>query len=124
MKLNHECIRDLLLEIESFPLDSFPVQGPNLQNILEKYTPDDLIYSVQQLIDAKYIDGICDSDLAGRYTIIINTITWKGNKFLDNIRDPEIWSETTKNTAKSIKSASLSILSSVAAKLIESKLGL
>lgn len=124
MKLNHDCIRDLLLEIESFPLDTFPLQGPNLVNVSNKYSSDDLIYSVQQLLSAKYIEGTCDGDFSGEYIIVIDTITWEGNKFLDNIRSPKVWSEVSTSISKKIGSASLTILSSVAAKFIESSLGL
>ncbi|WP_424349588.1 DUF2513 domain-containing protein [Latilactobacillus sp. 5-91] len=124
MKLNHDCVRDVLLEIESFPLRDFPLQLADLKKTPDQYSLEDTVYSLQQLMDAGYITGTCKMDFAGNYMLIIRTITWEGNKFLDNICNPKIWSETTTTVAKKVGNASLNILSSVASKLITSSLGL
>ncbi|RHW48263.1 hypothetical protein DS832_01480 [Bombilactobacillus bombi] len=64
----------------------------------------------------KYINLRLSSNITG--------MTFKGHEYLDNIRDPQVWKETKQTVFQTAKSASLSIFSSVAAKIITSKLGL
>lgn len=54
----------------------------------------------------------------------ITGITFKGHEYLDNIRDPKVWKETKHTVLKTVASASLSIFSAVASKIVSSKLGL
>lgn len=50
-------------------------------------------------------------------------LTLEGHKFLDNIRDNKVW-QNTKDIISKFENVSLNIISSVAANLISSKLGL
>lgn len=60
----------------------------------------------------------------GIENIKINTITWEGHKFLDNIRNHSIFNTAKETIKNSVGSASISILQSVSIKLIKAKLGI
>jgi hypothetical protein len=51
---------------------------------------------------------------------IISRLTWEGHEFLDDIRDPEIWRKT-KDRAKSVAGAGLSLLWEIAKAEIKTK---
>lgn len=125
MKLNHDCVRDLmLLAEEKLNMKNF-IRCSNLN--LDPYSKQELIYTAAKLIEAdllegkysRYIDGDCDAT--------IQSITWAGHEFLDNIRDDSVW-KTTKDKLAGFKSASLSFVNNVAsqilASMINQKLGL
>lgn len=125
MKLNHDCVRDILLFIEDnyipgkiLYIDNI-IKSPNLK----KYTDDEIKYALARLSETNYtnlklimvnglvVDGTCGA------------LTWQGHEFLDNIRGSQAWNYA-KKTAKTIGSASISILASLAESYIKSKFNL
>ncbi len=116
MKLNHDCIRKLLLYLE----ENLEYNGKIVINSITdlKYSQDELIYSAEKLQEAGYIDLIetdpCGDDLP---LAIVTNITYSGHTFLDNIRDNVVWSKTKSITSK-IASVSLNLLSDIASKVI------
>jgi len=113
MKLNHECIRDVLLAIEDQP---YNFNGAIEQLNLTKFSDEDVRYTVEKLVEAGYIQGINTSTLT-RYDFIIRSLTFNGHGFLDNIRPQEAWDEA-KSIVSKIGSASVEIVSNVAAQVI------
>lgn len=119
MKLNQDFVRSLLLFVES----NNTLDGPR-EKELEDFTAkqdlsrDDLVYTIQRLLEAGYIKGGVKYASDKPMWLYISAITYEGHEFLDNIRDPKIWT-ATKKTASKIASASLSILSTVAADTIK-----
>lgn len=129
MKLNHECIRAVLLDIEEKHLN---IGHLNLSNLLTDskssvFTEEDIVYSLLKLEEAGYIDAKFQYASNKLFYISIGNITWEGHKFLDNIRDDGVWKDTkgilSKFSSTSISFAS-DIASSVITKLIEKQLGL
>ena len=49
--------------------------------------------------------------------VVINSITWNGHQFLDNVRSNTVWNKT-KETAIKLGSVSVSFLSNIAAQII------
>lgn len=117
MKLNHNCVRDLLLFIEDNLTYSTYIYVNEIQ--LEGYTQEEIIYSADKLLDAGYITGTRKVFLGsdGTPQIEIKSITWDGHQFLDNIRDNKVW-EQTKGILSKFSSVSIGIISNVASQVI------
>ena len=54
---------------------------------------------------------------------IIRKLSWKGHEFLNDTRDPDIWSKT-KERAKGVANAGMGLLWEIAKAEIKTKLGL
>lgn len=129
MRLDADCIRDVLLCIEEntglrqicFFVDSglnkaaewtgtvadVPVyQKP----LLEKYGNDKLIYHVRYCLDAKLA---VETSNQNRYKILVADLSPAGHELLAKIRDPERW-PTLKKGLSAVKDYSLSAINAVA----------
>jgi hypothetical protein len=126
MKLNNDCIRDVLLEIENQQTFNVSKAGQITYSkidvrVLFKSLPDtpseDIVYSVIQLKEAGYI--IADISYAGTAIggMYIHRITYEGHEFLEKIRDNRMWSNVKKGL-NSIGSFGLSTISELARGLI------
>lgn len=125
MKLNPDCIRDILMYVESETNLTTAISiGPGyIPDELSKYSEDSVVYHIKQaelsgllIVSSWYLSGDC--------TILY--LTPEGHEFLANIREDNNWNKT-KDIAKSIGSNSLDTLkqisASVIATLIQSYLG-
>ena len=116
MKLDHNCVRDLLLYLEA----NLPI-GKRLRiNDLKfgDYSQYDLIYTAQKLEEAGYIKCNNSRYISNSFPCIdICSVTYQGHQFLDNIRDDKIFNKT-KSILSSLKSVSVEIISETSAKLI------
>lgn len=115
MKLNHDCVRDVLLFLE----DNLSISSTIFTNdiIVPSCSQDDIDYTVKLLIESGMLEGEFKSFISGQYTIYVNSITWSGHKFLDNVRDNTVWVATKKSISK-LGSVSLEIMSQVAASIL------
>lgn len=115
MKLNHECIRDLLLYIEENLTynDELEINKISLNN----YSLEELLYTTEKLVEADYLT--CYTiEIDDEYSILlVQSITYKGHHFLDTVRDNKVWSKT-KNILSFLKSVSIEITSETASKVI------
>lgn len=121
MKLNYDCVRDVLLYLEENLLLGQKIQFNSETNneLNSKYSNDDIVYNSLKLLDAGFIDGKSYSSTQsyGPVVVEINSVTYQGHLFLDNIRDNNVWNKT-KNIAKPFASMSLTLLSDIASKVI------
>lgn len=115
MRLNNECVRDLLLAIEENLGISDKVSIDDFE--LPNYSDDELTYTALKLIEAGFINGDSSKMIDGSIFVYVSSLTWDGHKFLDNIRDNEVWSKT-KSIVSKFSSVSLGIISNVAAQVI------
>lgn len=120
MKLNADCIRDILLTVESkctynhaweYEKDSAKSE------FLSNYTHDEIVYHIRQCSKSGLIDGIKSLD-GGDY-IVIGDLSPEGHEFISNIRTDTNWNKT-KEIAKNIGSDSLDTLRQVAVGVITS----
>lgn len=144
MKLNLDCVRQILLCVEEntdlrkycFFIDSDleetvtslgdpPIPIPDYQaNLLKKFDNNELIYHIRYCVQADllYLNGSFDV-----YQIVIPDLTPKGHDFLENIRDNQVWagvkSISTKVGSKSLD-AITQIASNVITQLIKAQFGL
>lgn len=111
MKLNVNCIRDILLTVEEecdfetpweYQEDSPPPK------FLADYTHKEIVYHINQAQKSNPICGVeyfeCGSD------IYISDLTPKGHEFLSNIRNDTVW----KKVLSKASGASLPIILEVA----------
>ena len=117
MKLNPDCIRDILLEIESVSTIStawvYDSDSPSRR--LCKYSKYEIGYHARQcsksnLVDGFHLYGDCDS-------ISISDLTPKGHEFLANIRENKIWNNVKSISAK-VGSASLDAIVQISSNVI------
>ncbi|AGC90932.1 MULTISPECIES: DUF2513 domain-containing protein [Bacillati] len=125
MKLNHDCIRDLLLEIEEKkPFETMLVTY-NFQDyeVYKNYNFKELMYCLSKLNEAGILDARVDIANNNINYYQIGNITFYGHEFLDNIRDDETWNEV-KRVAKQTSSMSVTLLSRLAFQYLSKKFNL
>lgn len=115
MKLNQDCVRDLLLYLEeNLTLnDHLSVENISLKN----YSRDELLYTADKLYEAGYINCMRKIYDTTDLIILISSITYEGHQFLDNIRDDKVFAKT-KSILSKFKSVSIAVISETASKVI------
>lgn len=126
MKLNHDCVRDLLIHIEEHLSYGYYMEIAAIE--LKDYSHEELLYTADKLLEAGYIVGNKRNTISSSFPDIrITSISWDGHQFLDNIRDDGVWKDTKKVLSK-FTSVSLSLVGNVASQvitsLIQNQLGL
>lgn len=119
MRLNQDCVRDCLKFVESdLTLGHFLRLSDFLtSDSLKKYSEQDIKYTLMKLSETDFLHStpnILENDLISFST---GMLTWNGHKFLDTIRDPEVWSKTKKVTSH-LESVSITLLSEIGSKVI------
>ena len=124
MKLNPDCIRDVLLYLEENLTVDYTTRTFSkirVENMIEpflmlhtSYEANEVLYSIYNLQQIGYIDGRFPN--AGNQKMMvceIENITWNGHQFLNTIRSQPIW-EATKSGAAKLGITSLHALSTIA----------
>ncbi|WP_058953190.1 DUF2513 domain-containing protein [Clostridium tyrobutyricum] len=108
MRLNHDCIRDILLYIEENITDSKPIIEADeiLAYLQHKYDIDTINYHIRQIDKAKLVDKV---SYAENVPYFICDLSWDGHVYVDNIRDNKIWNKL-KDATKHLTSVSLPVL--------------
>lgn len=93
MRLNPDCMRDILLVAEDhLPLnDSLPMT--DLISLLPNYSEDELTYTCLKLKEGGFLKIF---DIPVNRGFIVNEIqqlTYEGHQFLENIRDQSTWNK-------------------------------
>lgn len=132
MKLNPDCIRDVLIYLEE------NLEYVNREDVLiehreitlstikeelhtkNSYEYIDIIYSVEKLIEVDYITASHINRMAGnsKYIDGIADITWQGHQFLNTIRPKTVW-EATKKGASKLGIMSMHALATIAGKVAD-----
>jgi len=113
MKLNNDCVRDILLYLENtLDYDVF-VDINDIQNNINKYNEKEVRYTMDKLIEVELIVGeYSDSEIE-----FIHEITFRGHQYLENIKDDKIWKLVKKETSN-LKSVSITIMAEIAKNII------
>lgn len=118
MKLNHNCVRDVLIFCEDFllfgeDLSWQPLSLDDFCNGLPQYSREDIAYTILILEEATLIVGSTDKYCGGIYDVTIYRLTYNGHEFVDAIRPESVWKkvQTVLNT---IGSSSIPIIQSLA----------
>lgn len=120
MKFNPDCVRDILIHIESFEYGSAHTIE-QMRTELSNYSYEELDYHCLNLYEAGFIRA-STVNIRGAYLPQVSRVcglTYEGHQFLDEIRSDNVWNKT-KETAKSIGSFSINTLSTIATGVITS----
>ena len=122
MKLNSDCMRDVMLKIEQ--MQTITVDEENnvtfdtlwiddLYKALSRHDKRDIFYALHNLDQAGYVSTnlINGDDAALGY--VVSYITYEGHNFLDKIRDPKAW-KYIKTAGSAIGNFSLSVINQIA----------
>lgn len=127
MKLNPDCIRDILLVIENTTTyhDSWDWDFDNFDEpLLNNYSHEEILYHILQCKKAGLVDG-CEFYFGADAGTVCDLSPY-GHQFLANIRSESVWNKT-KDIAQNIGSNSLDVLKQISAgvltALIQSHLG-
>lgn len=116
MKLNHDCVRDLMLYIEENSSYSNKIDLDTV--ILKNYSTEELLYTADKLIEAHFLDCIRSIRYSNSLpNIVVKSITFEGHNFLDNIRDNTVW-KNTKNILSKFTSTSIAMVGDIASQVI------
>jgi hypothetical protein len=129
MKLNHDCVRDILLYLEETLSDGnyYVIESDSPDDTGISHKVLDVVYALERLDEAGYINAKIVKTMNPSTMIYVSSISWKGHEFLDTIRPQPVWDKTIA-TASKVGSTSLTVLSqiavTVATQLISQSLGL
>ena len=115
MRLNHDCIRELMLYIEdNIKYSSDTIAFTPMCNNFSNYTENELVYHINMLYQAGFIQKPTS---AGRTIALVPSLTWTGHEYLDNIRDKTAW-QMVKDGAFDLSSMSLSLVGQLSKELL------
>jgi len=115
MKLNNDCIRDILLYIEDKTDFEKPILSVDiLTNDLSQYDKNTLYYHLKMISQANLVDNVFFADDIP-YTV--SNLSLDGHQFLTAIRSDKNWNKT-KEIAKTVGSSSLTVIKDIATKVL------
>ena len=122
MRLNPDCIRDLLLSIEEVSTVNSLVTSEQLSksSFLTKYSKNEILYHLNQLYLSNYII-VPKSHHQIDGTFLVCDLSPLGPEFLSNIRQDTNWNKV-KSICKEIGSETLTSLRTIAENVITSSI--
>lgn len=122
MKLNPDCIRAVLLEIEKSQTYYVNEEGEvtktfltldSIHGSLPKFGKEDIYYTLFNLEQAGYINLSTKWAGGAVYLCTVNHMTFAGHEFLDKIRDGKRWS-VIKTGLSAVANYSLAAMNTIA----------
>lgn len=131
MRLDYDCVRDLLMTLEELlgygeNLGYKYIQLRKLVEVesMHPYSLDAIAYTTQRLIEAGYLNARALEADGGIMDILYSSMTFTGHQYLDSIRSNKVWTATKDTILKSGASLTLNVITAVAQKVSLSFLGL
>ena len=118
MKLDPNCVRDVLLAIEKLDFDE-TTNPDKLHTLLPDYTVEQLTYTCLKLGEGEFISLLTVS-MMGSYQPGIKCViglTYKGHEFLEKIRPKSAWDKVL-SVSKGVGTFSLDVMSKVAVSVL------
>ncbi|GHU57636.1 hypothetical protein AGMMS49975_23530 [Clostridia bacterium] len=125
MKLDLDCVRDLLLVLEEHPR----LEPLNLSEVLgnprmANYQESTIFYVTQRLNEAGYINVNIRDYTDGGYYAIYKSLTYEGHEYLSSIKSAKVW-DNIKTFAHDIGGDfAFSVIKTLSAKIIANSLKL
>ena len=116
MRLNIDCIRDIMFEVEKLQFNQV-LEFNELVEKLPTYTPDELAYTTIKLNEAGLLLATISNTYAGTLVSTLDDLTYSGHLFIADVRSDNIWGKTKSILAK-LGSESIPIVSRVASTLM------
>ncbi len=118
MKLNYDCVREVLLYIEENLQYGQILYSSDIE--LENYEYEDVQYTIDLLADSAYIKANKLQVLGPTLpSFHIYSLTMQGHELLDNIRDNSVWKKIKKRKISGLASVSLPIINSLGSTIIK-----
>jgi len=130
VKLNYDCVRDVLLFLETIDYVSQAPDGDILfcevdisrfYESLPDHSHEDIFYALFNLEQAGLIDATSHDADNCVYYFVVNYITYSGHEFLEHIKPASVW-ENTKTVLAKAGSMSIDIITKVTGNIIASLL--
>lgn len=126
MKLNLECIRDALIELESFQSGCYHVNS--FEKTIEKHGFDNVRYTLAKLIEGGYVHGSAYRSVDGFIHVeFVYDLSFSGHEYLADIKPKNTWEILSEGLHEG-RGASLKTVGNVAVDigttLLKKKLGL
>lgn len=119
MKLNLDCMRDILVFVESMQYGKV-WSMKNLHDLLPNYEDSELQYHCLKLIECGFLNAKSTRTVNSPPQIFrIYDLTYEGHQFLADIRSDNTWNKT-KEIAKNVGSESLSAIREIATSVVTS----
>ncbi len=117
MKLNPDCIRDILLVIEALPdlQHYYRFDSETIPEFFPQYSLEEIMYHLRQCELSEFLLNPSHTLNYASYTV--SDLTPKGHEFLANIRENNIWNGV-KSIAGKVGSTSLNALTQIASNVI------
>lgn len=127
MRINYDCIRDVLLSLEDIlvldeNLETNATEISQLCKELSDYSKQDIAYSLVMLKETDYIHANIINADNGIFDIIVFGITFEGHKYLDTVRTSAVWEETKKTFKEKAIEMTIETIMLVAKSIIQSHL--
>lgn len=118
MKLNSDCLRAILLSVESLDYNQCLTLS-SLSELLPEYSWECLNYHCLKLCESGYLTAQLTPERGNVLPVVsrIQDLTFSGHQFLENIRSDTIWSDVKEVSGK-IGSHSVSAISQIATAVI------
>lgn len=123
MKLDLDCVRDILLGLESTLeyndsgalSDGYTIQKLLEDHHLKNYSKAQVLYTLRLMVDAKLV---CFAFIPKGNDFFFKTsigsgITFEGHQYLASVRDSKVWSQTKRKLASIGGTATLSFVTAV-----------
>lgn len=122
MKINYDCLRELLLVLEKNLQFSDDLEYPTISfkkvcEFMPDYSKADIAYSTMILNEAGLIKANIMKADNRFYDCIYSRLTYTGHKFLENVRGKKVW-DKIKSVVGKIGGASIETISSIALEII------
>ena len=121
MKLNPDCIRDILFSIEELSKPFGIISSQSLaetEYLKDKYSIDEIVYHLKQLNWSSFI-VVPDRCTTLDGTFFVKDLSPLGHEFIANIRQDNNWNKV-KEISKEVGSSTLSSIKTIAENVIAS----
>lgn len=128
MKLDLDCVRDVLLTIEEQQamkvtglgqIRSVPLTIRSISDCLKDYDKADIAYTLVILKEGGFVDANISQTDSIIANIVINRLTYSGHEYLQSIKDNTNWNKV-KSVATKLGAYSLSFVGDIAKSVLSS----
>lgn len=118
MKLDIECVRDVLIYIEeNLEYNSTLTLSSIYDELAPRYQKNQIDYTCIKLLEGNYMNLITKNVEGKVLPLAVSSLTFDGHQFLEKIRNPKVWNPT-KRFAKNLGSISIQTLSQISSDII------
>ena len=131
MKLDYDCIRNILISLEDLLQlgDNLKIPTVSLEQLfscgkMQNYSEQNIAYCTQKLKEAGFINAsiiVADGRI---YSILYSSITFEGHQYLDSIRSNAVWEKVKSSFVEKGLSLTFDLILKVAPSIAVSILNL